>query len=181
MRHTLRIGRDLIVTIFTIISFASVLRAQNRSEVTINDTDVAPESLTSSLDGTVYFGSHDKKFYALRPNGTKLWEFATGGQIVSSPALNKNECVYFSSVDGFFYALNLDGKLRWRLQTGGITESSPVIGPEVLPPLPVPALVHSPPRRHRSAPETPAPAKTSEHRAGRRVQPQYRAGQRNVP
>lgn len=60
MRHTLRSGRDLIVTVFTFISFASVLRAQNRTEVTINDTDVAPENLTSSLDGTVYFGSTSK-------------------------------------------------------------------------------------------------------------------------
>jgi glucose/arabinose dehydrogenase len=35
-------------------------RTQNRAEVTINDTDVAPENLTSSQDGTVYFGSTTK-------------------------------------------------------------------------------------------------------------------------
>ena len=39
---------------------ASVLRAQNRTEVTINDTGVMPENLTSSQDGTVYFGSTAK-------------------------------------------------------------------------------------------------------------------------
>src|SRR5690606_39006092 len=32
----------------------------DRNEVTINDTDVAPENLTSSQDGTVYFGSTAK-------------------------------------------------------------------------------------------------------------------------
>jgi len=39
---------------------ASVLHAQNRTEVTINDTGVMPENLTSSQDGTVYFGSTAK-------------------------------------------------------------------------------------------------------------------------
>jgi streptogramin lyase len=39
---------------------ASVLRAQNRTEVTINDTGVMPENLTSSQDGAVYFGSTAK-------------------------------------------------------------------------------------------------------------------------
>jgi len=39
---------------------ASVLRAQARTGVTINDTGVMPENLTSSQDGTVYFGSTSK-------------------------------------------------------------------------------------------------------------------------
>jgi outer membrane protein assembly factor BamB len=81
-------------------------------------------------DGTIYFGSHDRKLYALSPKGDKKWEFATGGPIISSPAINGNQCLYFTSVDGCVYALNLDGSLRWRLRTGGITESSPVIGPD---------------------------------------------------
>ena len=68
------------------------------------------------------------KFYALAPDGHKKWEFATGGPILSSPALNEDQCLYFTSVDGCLYALNPDGSLRWRLRTGGITESSPVIG-----------------------------------------------------
>jgi sugar lactone lactonase YvrE len=42
------------------MSFASVFQAQNRIEVTINDSAVAPENLTSSQDGTVYFGSTNK-------------------------------------------------------------------------------------------------------------------------
>jgi sugar lactone lactonase YvrE len=40
--------------------FASSLYAQARTEVTINDTGVAPENLTSSSDGTIYFGSTGK-------------------------------------------------------------------------------------------------------------------------
>jgi sugar lactone lactonase YvrE len=50
----------LIVAVITLMSFASAVQAQNRTEVTINDTDVTPENLTSSQDGTVYFGSMAK-------------------------------------------------------------------------------------------------------------------------
>lgn len=40
------------------VSYGSEVR--QRTEVTINDTDVTPENLTSSQDGTVYFGSMTK-------------------------------------------------------------------------------------------------------------------------
>jgi sugar lactone lactonase YvrE len=46
--------------VVTFTACASVVRAQNRTEVTIKDTGVMPESLTSSQDGTVYFGSTAK-------------------------------------------------------------------------------------------------------------------------
>ena len=49
-----------MVAVATLISFASVGRAQNRTEVTIADTGVTPENLTSGRDGTVYFGSMAK-------------------------------------------------------------------------------------------------------------------------
>jgi hypothetical protein len=39
---------------------APLARAQNRTQVTISDTGVVAENLTSSRDGTVYFGSMAK-------------------------------------------------------------------------------------------------------------------------
>jgi uncharacterized protein DUF4440 len=42
------------------MSFTSVVRAQSRPEVTIADSGVQAENLTSSRDGTVYFGSMAK-------------------------------------------------------------------------------------------------------------------------
>jgi sugar lactone lactonase YvrE len=42
------------------IAIGSSAGAQARTEITINDTDVSPENLTSSRDGTVYFGSTAK-------------------------------------------------------------------------------------------------------------------------
>ena len=55
------------------------------------------------------------------------WEFATGGQISSSPAIGADGTIYFNSTDGNLYALRPDGTERWRLHTGGATESSPVL------------------------------------------------------
>ena len=60
MRNTLRNVCGLIVAIVAVTTFAPVARAQSRTQVTINDTGVAPENLTSSKDGTVYFGSMTK-------------------------------------------------------------------------------------------------------------------------
>jgi streptogramin lyase len=57
MRNILRTVCGLIVAIVAVTTFASVARAQSRTQVTISDTAVAPENLTSSKDGTVYFGS----------------------------------------------------------------------------------------------------------------------------
>lgn len=49
-----------VITVFACTTFTPVVRTQSRSQITINDTGVAPENLTSSRDGTVYFGSTDK-------------------------------------------------------------------------------------------------------------------------
>ena len=49
-----------IITVFACTTFTPVVRPQSRSQISINDTGVAPENLTSSQDGTVYFGSTDK-------------------------------------------------------------------------------------------------------------------------
>jgi sugar lactone lactonase YvrE len=49
--------------VFTVVAFASaspLVRAQVRTEITINDTGVQAENLTSSQDGAVYFGSTAK-------------------------------------------------------------------------------------------------------------------------
>ena len=60
MRYRTRTIRDLTLALVTLSSFTSVVHAQARTEVTIHDTDVSAENLTSSQDGTVYFGSMTK-------------------------------------------------------------------------------------------------------------------------
>jgi sugar lactone lactonase YvrE len=49
-----------MVAVVTCTWFAPFAGAQARTQVTINDTAVTPENLTSSRDGTVYFGSMAK-------------------------------------------------------------------------------------------------------------------------
>lgn len=80
MNYTPRSVRDLILAVFTLMSFPSVVRAQNRTEVTINDTGVLPENLTSSQDGTVYFGSTAKgTIYRAAPGAAQAepWTLAS--------------------------------------------------------------------------------------------------------
>jgi streptogramin lyase len=57
MRNTPRALRGLAVAVIAFTTVAPVVHAQSRTEVTIADTAVQAENLTSSRDGTVYFGS----------------------------------------------------------------------------------------------------------------------------
>src|SRR6478752_3703201 len=60
MRNTFGTIRSSAVLVLTSAAFASVARAQSRTEVAIADTGVQAENLTASRDGTVYFGSMTK-------------------------------------------------------------------------------------------------------------------------
>ena len=52
-------------------------------------------------DGTIYLGSGDHSIYALNPNGTKKWEFLTGG--ITRHAVVSNGGVYVGSEDKKLY------------------------------------------------------------------------------
>lgn len=68
-------------------------------------------------DGTVYIGSADQTFYALRADGSERWRFTTAGVIKASALLDDRGRVYFGSGDGFLYALNAQsGQLLWKTQ-----------------------------------------------------------------
>jgi outer membrane protein assembly factor BamB len=81
-----------------------------------------------AADGTVYFGSRDRKLYAVTPEGKKKWAFKTGAWVDSSPALGADGTVYFGSWDHSFYALGAGGASAWKFETGGPIVSSPAIG-----------------------------------------------------
>jgi len=49
-----------LLAVMACMSLSSLVAAQSRTEVAINDTGVQAENLTSSEDGTVYFGSTAK-------------------------------------------------------------------------------------------------------------------------
>ena len=87
-------------------------------------------------DGTVYFGSNDRRLYALKPTGALKWTpFVTDGSIVSSPAIGSDQIVYAASEDKHVYAL-AGGKMKWKWPLSDCTgegrlaevQSSPVLG-----------------------------------------------------
>ena len=59
MRNKFRVACGAIIAVVAFTS-APIARAQSRTQVIINDSSVSPENLTSSQDGTVYFGSMTK-------------------------------------------------------------------------------------------------------------------------
>jgi streptogramin lyase len=61
-----------LVALVAFASAAPLARAQARTEITVNDTGVQAENLTSSEDGTVYFGSTAKgTIYRAAPGATQ--------------------------------------------------------------------------------------------------------------
>jgi len=63
--------RTLLVLVI-VAALSPLAGAQSRTEVTINDTDVGAENLTSSNDGTVYFGSMTKaNIYRVAPGASQ--------------------------------------------------------------------------------------------------------------
>lgn len=49
-----------LLALITVAALSPLVRAQGRTEVTVNDTGIQAENLTSSQDGSVYFGSTAK-------------------------------------------------------------------------------------------------------------------------
>ena len=90
------------------------------------------DSFTSpavGADGTLYLGGTDGSLWAINPDGTPQWAFATGGAVYSSPALGADGTIYFGSNDHNVYALNpRDGSLKWAFPTGNWVTSSPALG-----------------------------------------------------
>jgi glucose dehydrogenase len=89
-------------------------------------------------NGSIYFGSDDGNVYAVNPDGTEKWIFATAGPgaVRSSPAVAADGTIYIGSDDGHLYAINpSDGSEIWRFpsvasgSSVGEIRSTPAIDP----------------------------------------------------
>src|SRR5688500_16439117 len=80
MRNTFRAARGLLVGLVALATIAPAARAQGRAEITINDTGiVTPENLTSSRDGSIYFGSMTRgTIYRAAPGAPKAEPWILG-------------------------------------------------------------------------------------------------------
>ncbi len=86
-------------------------------------------------DGTIYLGSADATFYAVRPDGTLKWKQKLGELVDSSALIGEDGTIYVGSGDGHLYAFTAQGEERWRFQPQGgafITwfEGNVVMGPD---------------------------------------------------
>ncbi|MFC1730945.1 PQQ-binding-like beta-propeller repeat protein, partial [candidate division KSB1 bacterium] len=82
--------------------------------------------ISLDADGTIYFGSYNKKLYAINPDGTEKWTFTIGENIKSTPAV-KSGTIYFGG-DKKLYAVNTDGTEKWTFEIGEKVEASPAVG-----------------------------------------------------
>ncbi len=78
-------------------------------------------------NGIAYFGSADKKVYAVRvSDGAFVWAFRTLDIVSASPAL-AGDSIFFASEDRTVYALDADtGQLRWKFSSGSPFIAAPV-------------------------------------------------------
>jgi outer membrane protein assembly factor BamB len=91
--------------------------------------DLAPISSSAKYyNGSIFFGAKDGKFYSLNATtGIEEWNFTTGNEILSSPAI-ADGYVYFGSLDGNVYCLwENNGTKKWSHQTGHQVYSSPAV------------------------------------------------------
>jgi outer membrane protein assembly factor BamB len=70
-------------------------------------------------DGRVAVGSHDYRVYALEPDGTTAWAFATGGAVEGPIAVLEGGDLAFGSADGKLYRLTAEGRRRFAIDVGG--------------------------------------------------------------
>jgi len=66
-------------------------------------------------DGTVYVGSADSSFYAIRSTGKLRWKFRTGN-IIDSAAVLRGKTVTFGSGDETLYRLTTKRRVVWRFR-----------------------------------------------------------------
>ena len=86
------------------------------------------ESSPLLVEGVLYFGSWDKKMYAIDAETRRVrWTFETGDKIKSAPAYARGT-VYFGSYDGKVYAVDArSGELRWEASGVGNFYANPAV------------------------------------------------------
>jgi outer membrane protein assembly factor BamB len=122
---TIYVGGNSYSTLYALTDGGQGIVTEKWAFGTGGDSYSAP---AIAADGTIYIGSVNGPLYAVNPDGTQKWAFATNG-VYSSPAIGTDGTIYFGSTDGNLYALNPDGTEKWAFDTGHLIElSSPAIG-----------------------------------------------------
>ena len=64
-------------------------------------------------DGTIYFGTQGRFFFALNRSAKVLWHHKAGGDVDSTPTVGDDGTVYFGADDGKLRAIAPGGTPRW--------------------------------------------------------------------
>ena len=78
------------------------------------------------MDGVIYVGSNDGNLYAVNPDGSQKWAFATQGSV---DAVNPDGSQKWTfAAQNFVSTVNQDGSQKWVFAMQGSVDSSPSIG-----------------------------------------------------
>lgn len=80
-----------------------------------------------AADGTIYVGSEDGNFYALNPDGSTKWTYATGAYFDTSTSSVATDGTVYVGTYSTIYALTANGTTKWTYSLPtSVTTSSPV-------------------------------------------------------
>ena len=80
-------------------------------------------------DGSVYIGSADQRFYALRPDGREAWSVLTGGVIDSAALLDDSDRVIVGAGDGKVYCMDrARNSILWTARAHSVEEAAKQFG-----------------------------------------------------
>lgn len=86
-------------------------------------------SPAASADGTLYFGSQDKRAYALRADGTLRWATELGADVEGGPAISDEGAIVFGTDGGRIVKLDAErGMVLWSTDVGGFVRGALSIG-----------------------------------------------------
>jgi outer membrane protein assembly factor BamB len=101
-------------------------QAQLRPEVSFNRWFEG--NVAVGFDGTLYAGCTNFLYYAIHPDGSLKWTYATGSNNWSQAAFADDGSIFWGSNDTFIRAVGPDGKERWRTRTLGFIAASAAVG-----------------------------------------------------
>jgi outer membrane protein assembly factor BamB len=79
------------------------------------------------LDGTLFAGNTGGCAYAIAPDGTLRWTYATGNSVWTDAARGDDGTTYWGSLDRAVHAVDASGHQLWQAGTLGFVVSSPAL------------------------------------------------------
>jgi len=104
------------------------LDPQDGSEIWWLDMEVKSQAnLAMGPNDMIYATMGTNSLYAIRPVGTKKWEFSTNGVVSTTPAVGPDGTIYIGSADHKLYAILPSGEKKWDYNQGN-SVFTPAVG-----------------------------------------------------